>query len=68
MRIGRIRRLRITYAFWKALGAKNHNFAMAVVHECGVVEVVSGKMTVGSVKATQSDIKSGGYDYEHKTT
>lgn len=68
MRIGRIRRLIITYAFFKALGAKNHNFAMAVVHECGVVEVVAGKMTGDSVKAAQSDIKSGGYDYEHKTT
>jgi len=68
MQIGRIKRLRITYAFWRALGAKDHNFAMAVVHECGFAEVIAGKMTVDSVKATQSDIKSGGYDYEHKTT
>ena len=68
MQIGRIKRLYITYAFFKALGAKDRNFAMAVVHECGFADVIAGKMTVDSVKATQSDIKSGGYDYEHKTT
>lgn len=68
MIIDRIKRLRITYAFWKALGAKKHNVVLAVVHECGFADVMSGKMPLEIVKTMQSEVQSAGYDYEHKTT
>ena len=71
MRIGMVKRLRITYAVWRALGRKNHNsmFAFAVAHEGICADVSSGNLPADYVKSLESELKSArGYDYEHKTT
>ena len=64
MRIGMMKRLQITYAFWKALGAKNRNTVMAVVHECGFVDLTAGQLSDEYAKTMQSEIKSAGYDHD----
>lgn len=65
MKIGWILRLRMAYAFWKALGAKNHNSMLAVVHESGFASISSGDLTEEAVKSLKTDISSArGYDHE----
>jgi hypothetical protein len=68
MKIGRIRRLITTYAFWRALGDKDGDAVLAVVHECGFVDISSGNLSVDAVKTMRTEAESAGYDYEHKTT
>jgi len=56
----------MAYAFWKALGAKNHNSVLAVVHESSFVSIASGDMTEDAVKSLRTDIESArGYDHGH---
>ncbi|NIA11675.1 MAG: hypothetical protein GWP10_18625 [Nitrospiraceae bacterium] len=66
-----INRLRVTYVFWKALGAKNHNAVLAMIHECGFADIASGYLDVKDAEAMDSDLSSalnsesnsvGGYD------
>jgi hypothetical protein len=68
MKIGRIRRLRIAFSFWRALGDKDGDAVLAVVHECGFVDISSGNLSVDVVKTMRTEAESAGYDYEHKTT
>lgn len=73
MRISIIRRLSTTYAFWRALGAKDCNTALAVVHEGGFASITSGNLSLDAVKTMRTEAErtvaeSAGYDYEHKTT
>jgi len=66
MRIGKIKRLRIAYAVWKALGAKNRNSMIAVVHECGLADVMSGQLPDDVVEDMQRDAENDsarGYDH-----
>jgi hypothetical protein len=66
MKISLIRRLRLARAFYKALGDKNHNAVLAIVHESGVADVTAGDLPAEYVKAVVSEKKSAaGYDYEH---
>ncbi len=58
MRIGMKRRLRITYAFWEALGAKNHNTVRAVVHENGFANISSAKLPDAALMAIESVVES----------
>jgi hypothetical protein len=46
MKIGIISRLITTYAFWRALGAKDRNSALAVVHEGGFASITSGNLSL----------------------
>ena len=69
MRIGIIRRLRVTYEFFKALGDETRNTTIAVVHESGFVNIVSGDQSAEAVQSTMKpETKSARHDYEHKTT
>jgi len=75
MRISIISRLITTYAFWRALGAKDVNTALAVVHEGGFASITSGNLSLDAVEAMRTEAEamrteaeSAGYDYEHKTT
>lgn len=68
MRISMIRRLRITYAFWRALGHKNRNTVLAVVHECGFADITAGHLSDKTAKVMRNEMKATRYDYEHKTT
>ncbi len=63
MKIGVIKRLSITYAFWKALGAKNRSTVLSVVHEDGFVDIIAGQLSIEYVKTMQSEIESAGYDH-----
>lgn len=67
MKISITRRVRITYGFWRALGAKNRNTVMAMVHECGIADVSAGQLPEELVKTMQSEMESTGYDYGHET-
>lgn len=68
MRIGRIKRLRITYASWRALGVEDRNTVLAVIHECGFGDISAGQLSEDEVKTMRSETEPAGYDYEHKTT
>lgn len=74
MRIGMIKRLHITYVFWKTLGDKNSNTVMALVHEDCFADIASGYLDPEDAEAINSDFDSivesnsvGGYDHGHKT-
>jgi len=58
MRISIIKRLRITCAFWRALGVKDCDVAMALVHEYGPVSITSWNMRAEPEEC----------NYEYKTT
>jgi len=68
MRIRIISRLIVTYAFWRALGAKDCNTALAAVHEQGFISITSGNLSSEQVRGMRPESESAGYDYEHKTT
>ena len=68
MRISMKRRLRITYAFWRALGEKYRNSVFAVACEGIFANVASGNLPADYVKSLESELKAEGYDYEHKAT
>ena len=64
MKVGRIKRLRMVRAFWRALGDKEHNSVLVVAHECGYVRIASGTMSNEELKAMEADVPSeGGYDH-----
>jgi len=66
MQIGRIKRLYITYLFWKALGAEKHNSVMAVIHENGFGDVSSGYMSDKAIEDLRRARNPAGYDHEHR--
>ena len=66
MKIGRIRRLGIAFSFWRALGDKDCNSVLVVVHECGFADILSGNLPVDMLKTIRKNTESAGYDYGHK--
>lgn len=53
MKVGWLLRLRLTYAFWRALGAKKRNSVMAIVHEGGFGDISAWNMSRETVEALQ---------------
>lgn len=69
MKIGMVKRLRLTYAFWKALGVKNCNSVFAAVHESGFGDLAAGNLSDEALEDMRKEKDSArGYDHEHKTT
>ncbi len=64
MKIGWLLRLRLTYVFWRALGAKKRNGVMAIVHEAGFGDISAWNLSDKTVESLSKSRDQADADYE----